>query len=47
MDIIISGAFSSGMMADWAEDDVKLLTWREETGKPRSENAPQFERQDR
>ncbi len=26
MDDIISGAFSSGMMADWAEDDVKLLT---------------------
>ena len=43
MDDIISGAFSSGMMADWAEDDVKLLTWREETGKTAFENAPQFE----
>ncbi len=21
------------MMADWANDDKKLLTWREETGK--------------
>lgn len=33
MDDIISGAFSSGMMADWANDDVKLLNWREETGR--------------
>lgn len=31
------------MMADWAEDDVKLLNWREETGKSAFENAPQFE----
>lgn len=36
MDDIISGEFSSGMMADWANDDKKLLTWREETGKPHS-----------
>lgn len=43
MDDIISGAFSSGMMADWAEDDIKLLTWREETGKTAFETAPQFE----
>ncbi|NRA71874.1 MAG: ketol-acid reductoisomerase [Gammaproteobacteria bacterium] len=32
MDDIMGGAFSSGMMSDWAEDDVKLLTWRKETG---------------
>jgi len=32
MDDIMGGAFSSGMMADWAEDDVKLLNWRKETG---------------
>jgi len=32
-DDIISGEFSSTMMADWANDDIKLLTWREETGK--------------
>ena len=32
MDDIISGEFSSGMMADWAEDDAKLLGWRAETG---------------
>ncbi|MCX2959429.1 MAG: ketol-acid reductoisomerase, partial [Serratia symbiotica] len=38
----ISGAFSSGMMADWAEDDVKLLAWRAETGQTAFENAPQF-----
>ncbi|ELY4665002.1 ketol-acid reductoisomerase [Cronobacter muytjensii] len=43
MDDIISGEFSSGMMADWANDDKKLLTWREETGKTAFENAPQFE----
>ncbi|MFY8273153.1 ketol-acid reductoisomerase [Pseudoalteromonas sp. SSDWG2] len=31
MDDIISGDFSSGMMADWAEDDAKLLGWRAQT----------------
>lgn len=31
MDDIISGEFSSGMMADWAEDDAKLHKWRAET----------------
>ena len=39
MDDIISGEFSRGMMADWAEDDAKLLSWRAET----AETA--FERQ--
>lgn len=43
MDDIISGEFSSGMMADWVNDDKKLLTWREETGKTAFETAPQFE----
>ncbi|CCQ11635.1 Ketol-acid reductoisomerase [Pseudoalteromonas luteoviolacea B = ATCC 29581] len=33
MDDIISGEFSKGMMADWAEGDAKLLTWRSETAK--------------
>lgn len=42
MDDIISGEFSKGMMADWAENDVKLLRWREETGKTLFEQAPQF-----
>lgn len=31
MDDIITGAFSSGMMEDWANDDDKLLSWREAT----------------
>jgi ketol-acid reductoisomerase len=33
MDDIMSGGFSRAMMADWADDDRKLLTWREGTGK--------------
>ncbi|NJH50624.1 ketol-acid reductoisomerase, partial [Salmonella enterica subsp. enterica serovar Anatum] len=43
MDDIISGEFSSGMMADWANDDKNLLTWREETGKTAFETAAQFD----
>ncbi len=31
MDDIITGNFSSGMMEDWANDDAKLLGWREAT----------------
>ena len=31
MDDIISGDFSRTMMADWANDDKDLLTWREQT----------------
>ena len=31
MDDIISGEFSKGMMADWAEGDAKLLGWRAQT----------------
>ncbi|MGL5102078.1 MAG: ketol-acid reductoisomerase [Plesiomonas sp.] len=42
MDDIICGEFSAGMMADWAEDDIKLLTWRAETGLSAFENSPQF-----
>nr|WP_320133971.1 ketol-acid reductoisomerase [uncultured Holophaga sp.] len=42
MDDIISGAFSTGMMADWADNDVKLLTWRKETGASAFENAPAY-----
>jgi len=33
MDDIMRGDFSSGMMDDWANNDAKLLGWREETGK--------------
>lgn len=40
MDDIISGHFSSTMMADWANDDVNLLGWREETGETAFENYP-------
>ncbi|MEQ5735871.1 ketol-acid reductoisomerase [Providencia alcalifaciens] len=43
MDDIISGKFSSDMMADWANDDKNLLTWREETGKTPFENYPEYE----
>lgn len=32
MDDIMGGAFSSGMMEDWANNDADLLGWREETG---------------
>ncbi len=32
MDDIITGEFSSTMMADWANDDANLLRWRKETG---------------
>lgn len=31
-DDIMTGAFSSGMMEDWADGDSKLLGWRAETG---------------
>lgn len=33
MDRILDGSFSATMMEDWADDDRKLLTWRDETGK--------------
>lgn len=38
-DDIISGAFSSGMMADWAAGDKDLLNWREETGQTAFEQS--------
>lgn len=39
MDDIISGEFSSTMMADWANDDINLLTWRKETGETAFEKS--------
>lgn len=39
-DDIISGAFSSGMMADWDDDDRKLLTWRAATAESGFEKTP-------
>ncbi len=40
MDDIISGEFSRTMMADWANDDKNLLTWREQTRESGFEQAP-------
>ncbi|MEM9051314.1 MAG: ketol-acid reductoisomerase [Bacteroidota bacterium] len=40
MDDIISGAFSSGMMADWANDDADLLRWRALTADTAFEKTP-------
>ncbi len=45
MDDIMSGAFSSGMMEDWANNDKDLLTWREETGKTAFENTKATEKE--
>lgn len=39
MDDILSGEFSQGMMADWANGDKKLLAWRAETGESAFEKA--------
>ncbi|MEO7313110.1 MAG: ketol-acid reductoisomerase [Chitinophagaceae bacterium] len=39
-DDIISGEFSSTMMADWANDDRNLLTWRAATGETAFEKTP-------
>lgn len=40
MDDIISGAFSSGMMEDWANDDADLLRWRALTAQTSFEKTP-------
>jgi ketol-acid reductoisomerase len=40
MDDIFSGEFSRTMMEDWANDDARLLAWREETGKTTFEQTP-------
>ena len=37
---IITGAFSSGMMADWDNDDTNLLKWRAETAETGFEKQP-------
>lgn len=39
-DDIITGAFSSGMMADWDNDDANLLKWRAETAETNFEKTP-------
>ncbi len=40
MDDIISGEFSSTMMADWANGDKNLLEWRAATGETAFEKTP-------
>ncbi|UDG79583.1 ketol-acid reductoisomerase [Candidatus Steffania adelgidicola] len=42
MDNILSGVFSSEMMADWVNNDSKLLASRRETGCSAFENAPNY-----
>ena len=39
MDDIMDGTFSSTMMEDWANGDVNLLGWREETGESAFEKS--------
>ena len=39
-DDIMNGNFSSGMMADWANDDEKLLGWRADTAETAFEKTP-------
>lgn len=39
MDDILSGEFSKNMMADWANDDVNLLTWRAATAETNFEKT--------
>jgi ketol-acid reductoisomerase len=39
MDDIITGDFSGGMMEDWANDDKKLLEWREATAESSFEKS--------
>ncbi|MDF7667360.1 ketol-acid reductoisomerase [Orbaceae bacterium ESL0727] len=42
MDDIMSGEFSSTMMADWANGDKNLLKWRKETGETPFEKAAEY-----
>ena len=37
MSNILDGSFSDDMMNDWGNNDIKLLNWREETGKTKFE----------
>ena len=37
MSNILDGSFSNEMMNDWENNDIKLLNWREETGKTKFE----------
>ncbi|WP_371194298.1 ketol-acid reductoisomerase [Glaciecola sp. SC05] len=42
-DDILSGEFSRTMMEDWDNEDINLLTWREETGQSGFEKAPVYD----
>lgn len=42
MDDIMSGKFSSAMMADWNNNDKNLLAWRAETRQTAFENYPEY-----
>ncbi|MDR5616993.1 ketol-acid reductoisomerase [Arsenophonus sp.] len=42
MDDIMSGKFSSTMMADWNNNDKNLLSWRAETRQTAFENYPEY-----
>jgi ketol-acid reductoisomerase len=39
MDDVLSGEFSKNMMADWANDDINLLTWRAATAETNFEKT--------
>ena len=39
-DDIMTGAFSAGMMRDWADDDAQLLAWRAATAETAFEQTP-------
>lgn len=43
MDDILSGEFSSQMMADWHNDDKQLLNWRKEDSQRAFEQAPAYD----
>ena len=45
MDDIMSGEFSRTMMADWANDDKNLLTWRAQTAETPFEKAVSTDRE--
>ena len=45
MDDIMSGKFSSDMMTDWSNDDVNLLTWRQQTGETAFEKTTATEQE--
>ena len=45
MNDIITGHFSKTMMEDWENDDINLLSWRENTGNTPFEKTPNSEKE--